>query len=918
MIDIQGLRQKYHRSPVLNGIEMKLPRRGIVGILGPSGSGKSTFLKVLSGLLPFEGHIRFQEQDLESADARQRLDLRLIHIGLLYQSYRLFEHETVAWNLALPLRLLGYSEVIVKRHTDDWLAEVGLSKNRHQLVSTLSGGEKQRLAVARTLIKQPRVILADEPTAALDEINKTAIFNLFSQMKDQRLIIVVSHEQALLERYADTVYKFEDGQIIAAYHPSKVTHVRKTIHRRLTNHIHRGTLPWLFCFRHARADMKIHKWRHLFAQSMLTLALLGTGIGLSLATAIPKKMTATFDHLMGRPGIQITSKERPLGYLSTLHAAEEQSLVEIKDRYADNDLGIGVAYRNDVNGLFPDRNQIFLIATGPIIVLPSFQARHLADAMTFAELGIDHHSLDDDEIFLAVPETDFKIIARHLRCEFSVAVVNQILETEEVFLGAGFANLAWQYEDEQMWRLKGIAISESAHVVHSNPRFNEFVFETSMRFPISHDLEGPLERPWILRKAFCLLSPNNPNLLATLSQDIALRMYRFDLINHEYLPSYCPRFGPCRLLRYLVLYDPLNTISEAEIAYIQKMEPGLSSALMGTEGGYLIYPEAMISGFAHETFLAGDRSALEQAIDWFSLTEPAQQVDRLPDRTVRGYYQDQSERVVRLRPFPSFDYQGWPPMSTDEIAISTGLAAILYGNNPELGTKMHYATRFIVGHEEGRVHSEFHDVELTLTALVPGNGIYVYGGPLWSRRFFNEQMGISPDSLRPLTVVFEGEEARLEAAAARIKRQFPHLDIGFPQADLHRQIKTVTTNIDYVVVALAGFAGINAVILALLVADLSWSDMAKDRRLLFEMGASSDNAQQLILARLIILFGSALLMAIIGLIAASFLIEKMLADYFSSPSRYAFPFLSVSAMIGMTLGLGAFVAMMNRFRRREG
>jgi hypothetical protein len=293
--------------------------------------------------------------------------------------------------------------------------------------------------------------------------------------------------------------------------------------------------------------MKTHRWRHRWVQAMLTLALLGTGIGLNLATNIPQKMATTFEHMMGRPGLQVTANQRPLGYLETLHGAEEDSLQSIMERYADYELTMGVSYRHDINGLFPDRNQIFIMTSGPIVTLPSFQARHLADSLTFKEMNIAHKDLADDEIFLATPETDMKMIARQLRCESDEAAINLKLTDQEVFVGAGFANFSWQYEDEQLWRLAGIAMSDRALVLHSNPRFNEYVFETSMRFPTTHDLEGPLERPWVLRKAFCLLYDGDQNVLQTLSQDIALKNYRFDAINQNYLPTYCPRFGPCPL-----------------------------------------------------------------------------------------------------------------------------------------------------------------------------------------------------------------------------------------------------------------------------------------------------------------------------------------------------------------------------------
>jgi hypothetical protein len=229
---------------------------------------------------------------------------------------------------------------------------------------------------------------------------------------------------------------------------------------------------------------------------------------------------------------------------------------------------------------------------------------------------------------------------------------------------------------------------------------------------------------------------------------------------------------------------------------------------------------------------------------------------------------------------------------------------------------MHYATRFVVGQEQETIRSEFHQRRVDdYPPWSMDKKMNLYGGPLWSRRFFIEQMGIPEDTLRPLTVMFEGNSDRLDASATRSSERSPILTSILPWPNCTAKIEMMTTNINYVVVAMAGFAGVNALVLALLVTNLSWLDMAKDRRLLLEMGASSENVRQLMAARIVWLFGNAFALAVLGVVSASIPIEKWLAEYFSTPTQNAFPWLAVTMMLILTLILGSIVAGINRFRR---
>ena len=214
MIKLTNVKKSYNQRHALININYEFPRTGLYIIYGPSGSGKTTLLNCLSGLISFEGSIDIDHQTIESLSDNELSDLRLTCYGFVFQDFKLFENETVIANLLFPLETLNHLANSIKlQKCRDLLALVGLEKKEKQIVNKLSGGEKQRVAIARALVNDPKVVLADEPTGALDEKNGKEIMTILKSISKSALVIVVSHDRDLTRQYADTIIEMEDGQI---------------------------------------------------------------------------------------------------------------------------------------------------------------------------------------------------------------------------------------------------------------------------------------------------------------------------------------------------------------------------------------------------------------------------------------------------------------------------------------------------------------------------------------------------------------------------------------------------------------------------------------------------------------------------------------------------------------------------------
>ncbi len=185
-------------------------------IVGPSGCGKTTLLSLLSGiLLPSQGSVQIDSTDLTNLSDYEKTLYRRHNIGFIFQEYNLIPSLSISENVALPLIALGFSYEESLEKAEKTLAFLAIHNRSTQLPAQLSGGEKQRVAIARGLIQDPLVLVCDEPTASLDGKNGHEVMTLLRNIanKPERAVIIVSHDQRIFS-FADRVIEMEDGKII--------------------------------------------------------------------------------------------------------------------------------------------------------------------------------------------------------------------------------------------------------------------------------------------------------------------------------------------------------------------------------------------------------------------------------------------------------------------------------------------------------------------------------------------------------------------------------------------------------------------------------------------------------------------------------------------------------------------------------
>jgi putative ABC transport system ATP-binding protein len=204
------------RVEALKGINLSLAGGELTLLMGPSGSGKTTLLSVLGCMLsPTSGSVNIRGRAITGLDAEELAQVRRENIGFVFQSYHLFPTLTAAENVRLSLDVRGDRSREARAKANQALATVGLAHKADSFPRALSGGEQQRVAVARAIVGDPSVILADEPTAALDSENGQAVMTVLAELaKDpSRAMFIVTHDSRIMP-FADRILRIEDGRIV--------------------------------------------------------------------------------------------------------------------------------------------------------------------------------------------------------------------------------------------------------------------------------------------------------------------------------------------------------------------------------------------------------------------------------------------------------------------------------------------------------------------------------------------------------------------------------------------------------------------------------------------------------------------------------------------------------------------------------
>ena len=219
LLNIQNIYKNYGKEPmivpVLKDVSLEVVQGDYIAIMGPSGSGKTTLMNIIGCLDRASlGTYLFEDEDISEMNDDALSELRLNKIGFVFQNFNLLSSETAQENVALPLIYAGIGKEKRNQRAIDVLNKVGLQDRISFKPSQLSGGQKQRVAIARAIINNPKILLADEPTGALDQASGKQVMELFKSLNDEGVTIIMITHDANVASHAKKIFHIIDGEII--------------------------------------------------------------------------------------------------------------------------------------------------------------------------------------------------------------------------------------------------------------------------------------------------------------------------------------------------------------------------------------------------------------------------------------------------------------------------------------------------------------------------------------------------------------------------------------------------------------------------------------------------------------------------------------------------------------------------------
>ncbi len=403
MLQIKEIRKVYKTGSLvqkaLDGVSLNLRDNEFVAILGPSGSGKTTLLNVIGGLDRCDsGELIINGVSTKKYSARDWDSYRNHTVGFVFQSYNLIPHQTILANVELALTISGVGRGERRRRAEEALKKVGLAEHIHKKPAQLSGGQMQRVAIARALVNDPDVLLADEPTGALDSETSVQVMELLKEVARDRLVVMVTHNPELADEYATRIVRLKDGRITDDSDPYQPETAEPGVHRNLG----RAFMSPLTALSLSFNNLWTKKVRTLLVAFAGSIGIIGIAMILSMSNGVDRYIQSVEEDTLKSYPLQITDSSFNLASFMPQNRDEEgeteepaevrewKTVTNLFSRVSVNDLTALRAYLESGETDVYDQVQAIVYdynVTPRIYKLEEGRARQVNPDTSFAAMG---------------------------------------------------------------------------------------------------------------------------------------------------------------------------------------------------------------------------------------------------------------------------------------------------------------------------------------------------------------------------------------------------------------------------------------------------------------------------------------------------------------------------------------------------
>jgi len=908
MIKIENLSKQFGKTKALNNLSFSLPKTGLCIILGPSGCGKTTLLNCLSLLINFEGKIEIDGTDLSKLSEREKADYRLLNFGFVFQDYKLYENDTVINNVLFPLDInSGMAQHLKIRKALDILSLVGLENKKDQLCKKLSGGEKQRVAIARSLINNPKIILADEPTGSLDNKNSIEIMELITQISKHSLVIMVSHDQILAKQYANEIIFMKDGNIVNHQYNNAITthnnHLMINIGR---NTVKKPKISFGFLLRHTWSCLKERKWRTIICNSITSLGLIGIGLSFSISDTLSGTIKSVYSSIIDESKLMVDSSDIPFSnniYFASYNQASDLG-IEFKHLIDD----IGIFYLTDYQNYFEFESLNIQKNQQQIPGLKFSDINEFLWLDDFPSIKIYPSRpkiLNDDEIILSLTIDMIQSICFSLQISRTVSSLSNYISENDFLIYYSFSNPSWNYYDEQLLKVKGFVLNTFSGFYHTNHLWNEIMYENNMRLTTIDNMNN-IKNPWDLRKIYYLKSSHMESLLTESRLNSSFSNYSLELASNKYYQKLFKNTKSCNVDRAFLFINKTDIIKPSLIPFFNESSDNLSSPIFGSNGGYAIFPDYLMMGFSKTTFFSFDDVLLDETIDANSyINLESDETISLPPGICEGHFSKSLSDGVTFSCLSDRDLNKYKVKSTNDIVISSSLRNELLksNNNNENILYLSFAKeeRILLN---GKTIRSFETSKINIKGIIDSDKKMIYHSSSWPLVFFQYQIGVSIFDLGVNAISFNLKNPnKINKTISEVSKAFPSYRVFNPLNDLNTGIEETCYFVQIALIIFSLVATLISIVLLYLSNYLFLIERKKDVGIAQCIGVSKNESKRFLYCYSFVNCMISFLFSFIELFIATSIMSYFLADSFNVGISLSINPIAIIAMLILSFSI---------------
>ena len=889
---VRNLLVRFGRDKALDNVNLTLPEKGLIAIVGPSGCGKSTLLNALSGIIrQYRGSITLLGHSLPMEDEESLRELRLYYMGYVQQDFSLLELETVFDNVYYPLDAVSKSNgKQKKRRVNDLLRFVGMEKLSKKRGKELSGGEKQRVAIARALVNDPSILLADEPTGALDGKNAKTVFNLLSLISKKKLVILVTHDEASAYEYADRIVRMDNGKVIEEIDRPQQKENGSLETLRLPRDKTSPSLSLPCCFKHARHLINGRRLRSLISDSVLTLGLLSVGLASYVTFSLKGQISSSFNALVDSHCLYLGPKSPPSSSYSDLKSMKLEDALLLQDSFPEAIEEVGVDLHMDYEGFFSSGDTFALKKGASNVSLPYFSSRSINEFIPLKNEEVYPSfpsAMGITDVVLGLPYADMVRLCNALSLKPSFPNLGDYLDGSGLY--CYLANEDMEFENEEFFDVYGVTQTDVPCFLHADPLWNHRFFVDRLHFRPADN--GTEPNPQYVFEIPYFKIKDVDSFLQAIKGEKKYSNVILDYVSSFYLPTLWKENDE-RLSRFYAYSGVKHGLSLGKIDEVSSSLPHISGRLPIADIGYFATSGSMVYGFSSSFFLCKEKEKALETGEELSYM-PSDKAD-LPLSSMDGVLSGSISSLgsgVRLSGDISNLLYGRAPEKLEEVAISSSLAK-KWGNPNSIFVAAE------VARENGTdtVSRKFSYAKLRVTGIKEDATDTLFVKKDWTVDFYLGVLHASGFYLVPTSCLLYFP-SKAEAARAKevLLRDFPDVETYFPSEEVEASIGDTSDYIGQVLFAFSSVALSSCLVLFLLILEITVEEGKKERETLVKIGMPSSSIARLFDCYLLLGLGKATAISLGAMVIIEMLLGQRINGMFAnastitlSPYPYAF------------------------------